>query len=269
MAGLDVAARAQTTRALSAFARGAAWYAVDMAVVLGSFFVYLLLRGLPRDRVELSTRNAFRIIDLERSLGVFREPGWQQAVIDNERLVDLANFTYLNLHMPLLVVVGLFFFLADARKHRMIRNTILVSGFLAIPIYALFPVTPPRLMSSAGYSLGIWDTIPDSVRDKPGALANWYAAVPSYHFGWIALAVAGVWWCWRPWILRAGAVAFAGLMWWAIVVTGNHYFFDMVVGALMVALAFLVVRWFERWAETNPKAAARFTVRVGPLRLPF
>jgi hypothetical protein len=58
-------------------------------------------------------------------------------------------------------------------------------------------------------------------------------------------------------------------MWWAIVVTGNHYFLDMVAGAGMVTVAFLLVRRFERWAEQNPAKASKFTVRVGPLRLPF
>jgi len=269
MAGIAAVTPRPVPRHAASVVRTTLWYAVDMVFVLAFFFLYLILRGLPQDRIDQSTENAFRIIDTEQKLRVFHEPAWQQAVIDNERLIDLANFTYLNLHMPFLVAIGLVFFFADARKHRLIRNTILLSGFLAIPIYAAFPVTPPRLLGSAGYPLGIFDTIPDSVRDKPGALANWYAAVPSYHFGWIALAMAGVWWCWKAWILRAAAVAFAGLMWWAIVVTGNHYFLDMVAGAAMVLVAFYLCRRFERWAEANPEKAGRFTVRAGPLRLPF
>ena len=45
---------------------------------------------------------------------------------------------------------------------------------------------------------------------------------------------------------------------------------DMVVrGAVMVGLAFSLVCRFERWADANPTRAARFTVRAGPLRLPF
>ena len=269
MTSLAVPAARQRPRWLVTPLRAALFYAIDMVFVLALFFVYFLLRGLPTDRLGLATRNAFRIINLEQSLHIFQEPAWQQAAINNDRLTSLANFTYLNLHMPLLVSLGFLFFLADSRKHRMIRNTIILSGFLAVPIYLLFPVTPPRLMGSAGYPLGIFDTIPESIRSKPGPMANWYAAVPSYHFGWIALAVAGVWWCWKNWLLRTAAVAFGGLMWWAIVVTGNHYFFDMVAGAGMVTIAFLLVRRFERWAEANPTKASKFTVRVGPLRLPF
>ena len=269
MTQIEAVATQSIPRPLINFARGVILYSVDMLVVLAFVFLYFLGRGLPPDRVELSTQNAFHVIDLERSMGIFHERAWQQAMIENGRLVEVANFTYMDLHLPFLALFGLAFFLADARKHRVIRNTILLSAFLAIPIYYLFPVTPPRLMSSAGYPLGIWDTIPDTARDKPGALANWYAAVPSYHFGWIALAMAGVWWTWKNWLLRAAAVAFAGLMWWAIVVTGNHYFLDMVAGVAMVSVAFYFVLKFERWAEANPKKVDRFTVRVGQLRLPF
>ncbi|MGE0600325.1 MAG: phosphatase PAP2 family protein [Dehalococcoidia bacterium] len=269
MTEFAIPAQRQWPRWLVAPVRAGVWYGLDMVVVLGLFFLYFLLRGLPTDRVDLATRNAFRVINLEQSLGIFHEPSWQQAAIHNDRLTALANFTYLHLHMPLLVGIGYLFFLTDSRKHRMIRNTILLSGFLAVPIYAAFPVTPPRLMGSAGYPLGIFDTIPLSERSGPGSMANWYAAVPSYHFGWIALAVAGVWWCWKPILVRAAAVAFGCLMWWAIVVTGNHYFFDMVAGVCMVSGAFMLVRRFENWAEANPEKAAKFTVRLGPLRLPF
>jgi hypothetical protein len=270
MAGFEaVAVRQPIPRWLYTFARGAFFYVIDLAVFIPLFLGYFLLRGLPQDRVELSTHNAFRIIDIEQSLGIFWEPAWQRAVIDNERMIDAVNFTYLDLHLPFLIVIGLAYLLADSRKHRIIRNTILLSAFMAIPIYALFPVTPPRLMGSAGYPLGIFDTIPDSVRDKPGSLSNWYAAVPSYHFGWIALSAAGVWWSWKNWLLRVVAVLIAGWMWWSIVVTGNHYFLDMVAGVAMVSLAFWLVLKFERWAEGNPEKVERFTVRWGPLRLPL
>ncbi|MEO8540997.1 MAG: phosphatase PAP2 family protein [bacterium] len=269
MAGFEAAASPTFPRWLTTSVRGAFWYVIDMTVFVGLFFVYFFGRGLPHDRVPLATKNAFHVIDLERSLGVFREPAWQQAAMKQDHLVDLANFTYLNLHMPLLVALGFAFFLADSRKHRLIRNTILLSAFLAIPIYMAFPVTPPRLMGSAGYPIGIFDTIPEAVRSKPGPLANWYAAVPSYHFGWISLAVAGVWWTWKQWLVRAAAVAFGGLMWWSIVVTGNHYFTDMLAGVAMVSLSFRLVLGFERWTEAHPDQVGRFTVRLGPLRLPF
>jgi membrane-associated phospholipid phosphatase len=115
--------------------------------------------------------------------------------------------------------------------------------------------------------MGFIDTLEGVRRTKPGPLANDYAAVPSYHFGWIFLAVVGVWWCWRSWLLRAGSLAFAGLMWWSIVVTGNHFFFDMVLGALLVLLALFLSFRLEAWLGSD--APRRPTVNVGGHRLPF
>lgn len=271
MAVVEVEGFQSPWRLAGEFAARVFYYVVDMSVFVPLFIVYFLLRGLPPDRVGQATDNATQIIEIEETLGVFHEASWQDAILHNATLVDIANFTYLNLHMHVLVAMGLLFFLVDSRKHRVIRNTILLSAFLAVPVYMIFPVTPPRLLASAGYAhFGFIDTIPSEVRTgKPGAMANWYAAVPSYHFGWIALAALGVWWCWKSWILRAAAVVFAAFMWWAIVVTGNHYFFDMVAGAAVVGMCFVIVHAFEQWAELNPTAMRRFTVRVGPLRLPF
>ncbi len=271
MAVVEVEGFQSPWRLAGEFAARVFYYVVDMSVFVPLFIVYFLLRGLPPDRVGQATDNATQIIEIEETLGVFHEASWQDAILHNATLVDIANFTYLNLHLPVLVAMGFLFFLVDSRKHRVIRNTILLSAFLAVPVYMIFPVTPPRLLASAGYAhFGFIDTIPSEVRTgKPGAMANWYAAVPSYHFGWIALAALGVWWCWKSWILRAGAVVFTAFMWWAIVVTGNHYFFDMVAGAAVVGMCFVIVRAFEQWAELNPTAMRRFTVRVGPLRLPF
>lgn len=250
-------------------ARTLGLFAVEMAVFLVFFAAYFLLRGLPEERVDLATANARGIIDFERELGIYREAAWQQAVIDNAALIDLANFTYRYLHLPLLLVVGYFFFTADMRKYRVLRNTILFSGAIGLLFYWLLPVTPPRLLAGAGFEQGFVDTLIGERRPKPGRLANDYAAIPSYHFGWIFLMVIGVWWCWRSSLLRAGSVAFAGLMWWSIVVTGNHYFFDMVLGAIVVAVAMGASLSWERWAQAREATGLNWTRRLGGHRLPF
>jgi membrane-associated phospholipid phosphatase len=106
-------------------------------------------------------------------------------------------------------------------------------------------------------------------RAHPGDLSNWYAAVPSYHFGWVSLAAAGIWWCWRNPVIRGVALVYAALMWWAIVVTGNHYFFDMVLGATIVGACFFVSYRWERWTERHPETMRRWFVNLQGLRLPF
>lgn len=270
MTQLETFETSAVVAAVRTVAQRAALYVVDGALYVGVFMVYFLLRGLPSDRVGQSTDNALNIIDFEKALGIFREPAWQHAVLDNKDLVEVANFTYMNLHLPLLVVAGFVIFAVDPVKYRVLRNTILLSAFLAVPIYFLFPVTPPRLLEGAGHAaFGFVDTIPAEQRSKPDEISNWYAAMPSYHFGWIALLAAGTCWTFATPLIRVVAVGFAAFMWWAIVVTGNHYFVDMVAGAAMCAFTFWLVYRFERWAEANPERVARFTFRLGPLRLPF
>ena len=243
-------------------------FAAEMLVFLAFFALYFFVRGLPVDDVATSTHNALDIVRLERFLGIYSEAAWQDAALGHPALVDLANFTYRFLHLPLIGIIGFAFFCSDRRKFRVLRNTILISGFMAALIYYYYPVTPPRLLAEQGVNLGFIDTLEGARQVKPGPFTNHYAAMPSYHFGWILLVTIGMWWVWRPPILRAAGVALAVLMWWAIVVTGNHFFLDMVAGAVMVLIAlFLSLRW-ERYARSTRTIRRRFPV-VLDHRLPF
>jgi len=260
---------ASHARPIGAAARSFLLYLVELAVFLTLFIGYFLLRGLPPDRPALSTANALDIVALERALGVFGEAAWQRAAIEHHALTRAADFTYLNLHLPLLAVLGFAFFQRSVRKYRVLRNALLLSALVGVPFYILYPVTPPRLLMESGVDLGFRDTLEGMRGSKPGAMTNWYAAVPSYHFGWILLATAGVWWCWSSRWLRAGAVLFLGWMWYAIVVTANHYFLDMVLGGAIVMACLAISLAWERWTERHEGFVRRAFVHIGEMRLPF
>jgi membrane-associated phospholipid phosphatase len=101
---------------------------------------------------------------------------------------------------------------------------------IAVPIYALFPVAPPRL---AG--IGIIDTISDKSETSLNShvatsFYNPFAAVPSLHVGFafavgIALAVAA-----RRWWSRTLALLWGPTVALALVATGNHFLFDIAAG---------------------------------------
>lgn len=248
-------------------ARSLCLYGIEMTVFLIFFGVYFLLRGVAVDRPEVATENAVHIVDMERSLHIFWEPAWQRGALESQAAVDFGNFMYLNMHLPFLAVFGFFLFHSDRRKHRVIRNAILIAALMGIPFYHLIPVTPPRLMAENGVDLGFVDTLASERRPRPGPLTNWYAAIPSYHFGWIMLGAIGAWWAWRSVWIRAGAVIFAAAMWWSIVITANHYFLDMVLGAGICLLALWVALRWEEWHERHPAGSRRF-VYCEDVRLP-
>jgi hypothetical protein len=100
-------------------------------------------------------------------------------------------------------------------------------------------------MESYGYDFGFIDTVHGAESGvsyfQPGPFVNDYAALPSFHFGWILLSSMAIWVNTQSRYIRAGAVLMSVLMWWAVTVTGNHYFFDMVMGGVVVILSWIFV----------------------------
>jgi membrane-associated phospholipid phosphatase len=121
-----------------------------------------------------------------------------------------------------------------------LRNTILATWLISIPVYAAFPVAPPRL---AG--MGMVDTISSQTgfamdSSLTTKFYNELAAVPSLHVGFavaigIALAAAirnrvlkVIAWLWGPTIALA------------VMATGNHFVFDIAAGVVASALGYLL-----------------------------
>jgi membrane-associated phospholipid phosphatase len=141
--------------------------------------------------------------------------------------------------------------------YRRLRDTILATWMLAVPIDALFPVAPPRL---AG--IGMADTVSDqagvALTGHSTVFYNPLAAVPSLHCGFafaigIALAAAAR----RPWT-KALAPAWGPIVSLAVVATGNHYLFDIAAGLLVSVLGYLVGPLpARRMASTTAAVAGR------------
>lgn len=254
------------------YARRAALWIILFAIELFFFFLFFALyfvgRGFQEDKRTAGTANAEYLIDLERTLGVFWEPTWHRFALDHDWLIHFSSFTYIHLHLSTVLVLGLVFYIKDRRKYRVLRNALLLSGFLAMPFYWFFPVTPPRLLELNGIDLGFVDAAADFRGSKAGILTNNYAAVPSYHFGWIFLCVLGVWWTFKSWLPRVIMAVFLAWMTWCIVATANHYFIDMLAGGVMVTLALaLSLRW-ERFISGR-KAETMFFLKKDDYRVPF
>jgi membrane-associated phospholipid phosphatase len=116
---------------------------------------------------------------------------------------------------------------------------VLTTWLLAVPVFALFPVAPPRL---AG--IGLTDTVSKraavALTGRSTIFYNQLAAVPSLHVGFaaaigIALAVA----LRRRWA-KALALLWGPVVALSVVATGNHYVFDITAGLAVAAAGFLL-----------------------------
>jgi membrane-associated phospholipid phosphatase len=137
--------------------------------------------------------------------------------------------------------------------YRSLRNTLLATWLIAVPIFALFPVAPPRLAD-----IGFVDTVSEqagvALTGRSTIFYNQFAAVPSLHVGFavavgIAFAVA-LRWRWA----KVLALLWGPLVSLSVVATGNHYFFDIAAGLVVTAVGFAAGRLPLRFsrAESTP-----------------
>lgn len=198
--------------------------------------LYFTVRSLTAGSSERAESNAALLIDLERSLGLFRELDVQKWALSLDGVLPVVNAIYIWGHWPVITAVLGWLAWRHRDEFRVYRNALLISGLVGMVIVAFFPVAPPRLME-----LGFLDTVTmesEAYRVlQPPSFTNQYAAMPSFHVGWdllvgIALVRVGT----RRWV-RVVGVSLPLAMLTSVVVTGNHYFVDAIVGDLIVLLS--------------------------------
>jgi len=219
---------------------------VEIAGTALIMVAYFLLRGLRPDDIDGSVDRSLALIRFEQQLGLFQEVQWQATFIGHGWAMTAANIIYAWGHYPVMLAIALWLVIKDPVRFRFVRNVMLVSATIGVISYWLIPAAPPRLMEIHGYDFGFIDTVHGGSSEveyyQPTPFVNDYAALPSFHFGWIMLSSMAVWYNTRSRVVRAGAVAMSVVMWWAVTVTGNHYFFDMALGGVVVVLSWMFVQ---------------------------
>ena len=223
----------------------------EIVLCLILFVIYFYIRGLVVGRAGEAMVRGFNVITLEQNLGIYHELGLQSLIIDHYWLIKAVNWIYFWGHMPLIIPFAIWLFVWHRPTYKLMRNAFLASGAIGVVIYWAFPVAPPRLIPFAGFT----DTM--AVFDKVGynaqqtrAFVNEYAAIPSLHFGWSMLLGLAVFWVAKNPILKAFGLIWPVAMFFAVVMTANHFIIDTVAGAI-VSFAGLGIAWLihEYWDE--------------------
>lgn len=195
---------------------------------------------------EQAFQNALDVIDLQAWFGLSVERvelPLQRWAIDGG-YIDLFNSWYRALKPTLYTAAALCFLLAPVAYGKIVRIFLLTTA-IAFPMYALYPLAPPRLMGDYGFPF--IDTVAvakgiSSTAESAGS-ANLYAAMPSMHIGWTT--VAAIWFAAAlPWKRIGLAIGLFNLtmMALAVMMTGNHYWLDIAAGWLTVGIAWLIAR---------------------------
>ncbi len=115
-------------------------------------------------------------------------------------------------------------------------------------------MAPPRLLPA---HFGIVDmlTTPDGSGHFETALisaaGDQYASMPSLHEAWAVWCALAVYPVARHWALRVLAVAYPLVTALVVVATGNHFFLDVIAGALLAVVTWVGVTRAGAWLEVR------------------
>ncbi|HEX5763736.1 MAG TPA: phosphatase PAP2 family protein [Solirubrobacterales bacterium] len=224
----------------------------QIALVLVVNTAYEIVRGIADGKKSVAFAHGQQVIDAERATGTFFEPDLQALFLPAQWVMDFANQVYMNSQFA--VVLGFFVWLYFFRNESFyfVRNMFAAAMGLALIGYALYPTAPPRMFPEYGFV----DTINDysSVNHDSALtklLINPYAAVPSLHCAFaLMIGLTGFQLVRNP-ALKALWAAWPLLVAWVVMVTGNHYWIDIVLGWAVALGAALVAR--ELLARARPE----------------
>jgi hypothetical protein len=226
----------------------------ELKLFLGAYLLYNVGRWVTAGDLATATDNAHWIVRLEDSLGVGVERS-VQAGLDCGALMWVLSHLYLAAQLVVVPAVLVLLYRRSRPVYRRLRDTVLATWLISIPVYAAFPVAPPRL---AG--IGMADSVSAhgavSLTGRSSVFYNELAAVPSLHCGFavavgIALAAAAR----RP-LTKALALLWGPLVCLTVVATANHYVFDIAAGLAAAAAGYAVGALIRRSATATAPAPA-------------
>jgi len=260
-----LAARASQRKWLTRFGP----FATELAIVLVLYALWRLVGTISVLKVDHAINAGQRIWDFERSLHLPSEHGLQHLFLKSSFLIQACNVFYASVHMPSMIAFLAWLWFRHRDHYPSIRNVVALTTLWCLAIQ-LIPVAPPRLVPA----LHIADTpalfgqtvYPAFGKSGPAQLS----AMPSVHVAWAAIIGVSIVLVstskWR-WIF----IAHPFITMIVVVVTGNHFWADGIVGVMIVGLAVLfeqrvraLVTRRQQAPDPPPSRVAAASVRGSP-----
>jgi hypothetical protein len=214
----------------------------EIAIFALALLIYQASRALVIGDSDTALDNAANVVAFEKNFGLFFELNVQALLLENIHLTATLNYLYLSAHLP--VTAAFFVWLYKRRPgiYPYVRNAFLAANAIALTIFMLYPVAPPRMLPGNGFV----DTLQNvsNVDLHGGLLSDWfnpYAAVPSMHMGYALMIGAVGALLVRNWLLRVAFLLYPVAIFVIIVGTANHYVVDALAGMAVVMAGFVLI----------------------------
>jgi membrane-associated phospholipid phosphatase len=226
----------------------------ELLLFVAAYLIYTLARWLFVGDLADARTHARWIYETEQTAHVAVEGSVQRA-FDSPVASWLLSNLYLAAQLAVVPATLIWLYRRSRVLYRELRNTVVATWLIAVPVFALFPVAPPRLAE-----LGLADTVSQQaaveLTGRSTIFYNPLAAVPSLHVGFaVAVGIALALGLRRRWA-KALALLWGPLVALAVVATGNHYIFDIAAGLLVTALGFVAGRLPARLAIAGARSPA-------------
>lgn len=242
------------------FIRRPRWY-LEIIYILVLYFAYSAVRNATGSVLSVSEaiQHATDIIDLQNKLHMINEVDVQEFFLDNTWFIKFLNVYYGTAHFVVTIGVLAWLFRHQVERYVHWRNVIYATTTLALVGFIFYPLAPPRLMPEYGFvdTLetigGLWDFESGTVQN----ISNQYAAMPSLHVGWSLWCALAIMPTLKSMWAKTLIALYPALTILAIVVTGNHYWLDVVGGAFTFACGYGLATSIEHIRRNRQAEAMR------------
>ncbi|MET0306367.1 MAG: phosphatase PAP2 family protein [Solirubrobacterales bacterium] len=203
--------------------------------------------------------NVTPMIDFDRAVFFGETPTeWLQARLYEPGVVHWWNVAFTLIYTSYFIVpfaVAGVLWARDREAFLRFAKRLVTLGFAGLATYIAFPAAPPWMAAKEGLLSGVsrataqgWEVLDvgtAAMFSRGQATVNQVAAVPSLHTAFVALVAMFLWPrvrpAWRP-LLALYPLAM-GL---TLMATGEHYFFDVLLGWLYAGAVMAGWAWWER-----------------------
>lgn len=221
--------------------------ALELLALVTVIILYSWLHNLAGTDISHATANAYTFQRIEGAAGLNIELAVNHWLAGSPVLPQIAMWCYRLYYLPLAGVL-LWVLFRHPVAYRRVRVTLIVMAAIALVVFWLLPVSPPRFALP-----GIVDVVAEY--DVVGGAAsrdlsngtNHFSAFPSMHVAWSALCAYAAWM-----VLRGTRRSLAVLVWLfplgmiaVVVTTGNHYVLDVAGSAVLFAVALAATVAYE------------------------
>lgn len=247
----------------------------QLIIILTLEKIYEFSRGLVPRQAELALQHGLFVVGIERSLHIFDEWRVQRIVfthtqwalgplvVNRDEIISAINHFYLYCHFIGTLIFVVWLYLFRRRYFPYVRDVLFITTGLALLIYIIFPMMPPRLMGAqlhlpGGYQ--IKDTVAPLLNYKLEQTQigyNPYAAMPSLHFAWALILGVTLMLVGRNWLLRLVGLLYPFLMLATILISGNHLLLDAAGSVVVVSIAAFSAYLLHRRTEPDTPTQRR------------